>query len=100
MMISSEFDTVFRCKLFLTTSRGFHFFWNYIQNSVLGIAKPEGQVSIINVNVNGPSILTGDSTGFEPSIITLLIAILIGLYYFREAHKKEKIIKPIWKKKK
>lgn len=78
---------------------GFHFFWNYIQNSVLGIAKPEDQVSIFNVNVNGPSIFIGDSTGFEPSIITLLIAILIGLYFFREASKKDKVIKPIWTKK-
>ena len=75
---------------------GFHFFWNYIQNSILGISIPEGQTSIFNAFVNGPAIFTGDSTGFEPSIITLLIAILIGMYYYREARKKGKIIKPIW----
>ncbi|MEJ2627226.1 MAG: CPBP family intramembrane metalloprotease [bacterium] len=77
---------------------GFHFFWNYIQNSILGISKPEGLTSVLELDINGPTIFTGDASGFEPSIITCFIAMLIGLYFLNNAKREGKIVKPIWMK--
>ena len=80
------------------TVLGFHFTWNFIQTTILGISKIPDQNSVFNLNVDGPILFAGDTTGFEPSIFTFIIAISIGLYLFFEIKKQNKIIKPFWAK--
>jgi len=78
---------------------GFHFIYNFIQTIVIANFPVENIKGIINLNINGPVILTGNPSGFETSIIAVIFCVLIGGYYLIEIRKHEKFLSPIWIKK-
>jgi hypothetical protein len=77
---------------------GFHTFYNFIQYIVFGNYQIEGIRSILTMSIRGPIILTGNTAGFETSLIAVIFCVLVGGYYLAEARKRGEFINPGWRK--
>lgn len=71
----------------------FHLGWNFAQpfygSNLTGL---DNLGTIINAKFEGPVLLTGGKVGIEDSIITIIILLLIGVYFYYRARKEGKII--------
>lgn len=81
---------------------GIHFGWNYIQNSVFGMANSgvQDMSHWINPVITGPGFVTGGAFGIEASPISILINLLVGVYLIKIAISKGQIVIPKWKRNK
>jgi uncharacterized protein len=62
---------------------GIHIGWNFTEGGVFGAAVSGGGAGkgILDVPLSGPPLLTGGEFGPEASIVTLVVCLLIGLYF-------------------
>jgi hypothetical protein len=77
---------------------GFHLTYNFLQSNILGNPGNEGLQSVFTVTFNGPSVFTGNESGFESSIIAVIFCILAGGYYLYKLRQKGVFLPPYWKK--
>lgn len=71
----------------------FHLGWNFAQpfygSNLTGL---DNLGTIIQANFEGHVLLTGGKVGIEDSIITIIILLSIGVYFYYKARKEGKII--------
>ncbi len=71
----------------------FHLGWNFAQpfygSNLTGL---DNLGTIIQANFEGHQLLTGGKVGIEDSIITIIILLSIGVYFYYKARKEGKII--------
>lgn len=76
---------------------GLHAAWNFTQGEVYDIpvsgAKADG---IVNAQLNGPPLLTGNGFGLEASVIAMVVATAFGLWLLWLAIRKGEVIQPWW----
>ena len=80
---------------------GIHFGWNYVQNSIFGMANSgvQGMSNWITPIIDGPEFVTGGDFGIEASPIAIAMHVAIGILLLMLAIKRNQIVKPRWKKK-
>ncbi|PLL10997.1 CPBP family intramembrane metalloprotease [Tabrizicola sp. TH137] len=77
---------------------GFHIGWNYVQSALYsgivsgGVAEP----GLLQVNIDGPTILTGGTFGMEQSILALVFCTLTGVILLMMAMQKGNLKSPPW----
>jgi membrane protease YdiL (CAAX protease family) len=76
---------------------GLHAAWNFTQGEVYDIpvsgSKADG---IVNAQLNGPPLLTGDGFGLEASIIAMVVATAFGLWLLWLAIRRGQLMQPWW----
>ena len=75
---------------------GFHFTYNFIQSIIFGNFSIEGIQCVINLNMDGPVLFTGNPSGFETSIFCVLYCVVVGGYILYIGKKQTKFVKPFW----
>lgn len=77
-----------------------HFAWDFTEPGIFGAINPGNtiQESLFSSKISGPVFLTGGQMGPQNSIQALIICSLAGLLFLRFAKRKNKFIKPSWKK--
>lgn len=77
-----------------------HFSWNFAQSGVFGatVSGIKASKSLIISNINGETWYTGGQFGPEASIQATFFCLIATLILMILCHKKERIIKPYWKK--
>jgi membrane protease YdiL (CAAX protease family) len=76
---------------------GLHAAWNFTQGEIYDIpvsgTKADG---IVNAQISGPPLLSGNGFGLEASLIAIVIATLFGLWLLWLAIRKGEVKKPWW----
>jgi hypothetical protein len=76
---------------------GIHAGWNFTQGEIYDIpvsgSNPHG---LVEAQLNGDPLLTGNGFGLEASLIAIVIATLFGLYLLRLAIRKGELVQPMW----
>ena len=69
---------------------GIHWAWNFVQGNVFGFQVSGGNAgkSLLQATVNGPDCLTGGAFGAEASIITVILALGLSVWYLWRIHLK------------
>ena len=76
---------------------GLHAAWNFAQGEVYDIPVSGMPVhGMVNAQLSGPPLLTGNGFGLEASIIAIVVATLFGLYLLWMAIKKGELVQPRW----
>ena len=73
---------------------GIHWAWNFTQGNIFGFAVSGGRAgaSLIQPAVSGPDILTGGAFGAEASVITLILGLLLSLWFILKV-KRNHLVK-------
>jgi len=76
---------------------GLHAAWNFAQGEVYDIPVSGMPVhGMVNAQLSGPPLLTGNGFGLEASIIAIVVATLFGLYLLWMAIKRGELVQPRW----
>ena len=76
---------------------GLHAAWNLTQGEVLDVSVSGIQVDgLVTAQVQGPQILSGGPFGFEGSILGLIFATGVGLWFLVRAIRKGEVMRPWW----
>jgi membrane protease YdiL (CAAX protease family) len=76
---------------------GLHAAWNFAQGEVYDIPVSGMPVhGMVNAQLSGPPLLTGNGFGLEASVIAIVVATLFGLYLLWMAIKKGELVQPRW----
>ena len=77
---------------------GFHLVYNFIQNIILGNPSIAGIQSVLKLSISGPYIFTGNQSGFETSIISVIFCVGVGGYLLNVTKNHGLFMKPYWMK--
>lgn len=73
--------------------------WNFVEQGVFGVSVPgHEEKGLLVSRFHGPKILTGGSAGPEVTIVALLVCLIVAMFLFRRAIRKDKIIRPFWRR--
>lgn len=77
-----------------------HFAWNFTQSGIYGAITSgnEKTNSLVEAQIQGPEFITGGAFGPEGSIQAIVFCAVATILLLLLCHKKNKIIKPYWKK--
>ncbi len=77
-----------------------HFAWDFAEPGIFGGINPGNRIeqSLLTSKVIGPALLTGGQAGPQNSIQSLLLCSFTGLLFYWLAKRKNKFIKPFYKK--
>ena len=76
---------------------GLHAAWNLTQGEVLDVSVSGIQVDgLVTAQVQGPQSLSGGPFGFEGSILGLIFATGVGLWFLVRAIRKGEVMRPWW----
>jgi len=76
---------------------GIHAAWNFTQGEIYDIPVSGTPVNgVVEAQLNGPPLLTGDGFGLEASLIAIVIATLFGVWLLWLAIKRGELVKPWW----
>jgi len=76
---------------------GLHAAWNFAQGEVYDIPVSGMPVhGIVQAQLSGPPLLTGNGFGLEASVIAIVVATLFGLWLLWMAIKKGELMQPRW----
>ena len=69
---------------------GIHWIWNTLEDSVFGSAVSGGSSdgSMIQAQFHGSNIMTGGSCGIEASVVTIVFAVIITIYFLLRSREK------------
>ena len=72
---------------------GIHAAWNYTMGSIFSVAVSGHESKGLLVGqLTGPDWITGGSYGLEASILTLLVLVLLGGWFFKLAHARGQFV--------
>ncbi len=79
---------------------GIHFAWNFMQSGIFGIAvsRNPAEEGMLKSSLSGPDLLTGGSFGVEGSMVTIVLGVILSLYFLRRAQKRGAIMTPPWRR--
>ena len=76
---------------------GLHAAWNLTQGEVLDVSVSGFSVDgLVTAQVAGPPLLSGGPFGFEGSILGLIFATGVGLWFLIRAIRKGEVMRPWW----
>lgn len=76
---------------------GLHAAWNFAQGEIYDIPVSGIPVhGMVQAQLSGPPLLTGNGFGLEASVIAIVVATLFGLWLLWMAIKKGELIQPRW----
>lgn len=76
---------------------GLHAAWNFTQGEIYDIPVSGTAVNgMVEAELNGDPLLTGNGFGLEASVIAIIIATLFGLWLLRLAIKRGELVRPMW----
>jgi uncharacterized protein len=76
---------------------GLHAAWNFTQGEIYDIPVSGTPVhGLVDANLSGPPLLTGDGFGLEASVIAMVIATLFGIWLLWLAIKRGELMHPWW----
>jgi membrane protease YdiL (CAAX protease family) len=76
---------------------GLHAAWNFTQGEIYDIPVSGTKVDgIVNAQISGPPLLSGNGFGLEASVIAIAVATLFGLWLLWLAVKRGKVVPPLW----
>jgi membrane protease YdiL (CAAX protease family) len=105
LFIAVEAGTLLGAAYILTRrlwlSIGFHMAWNYTQSAIFSsiVSGNEAAPGLIRSTVQGPDLLTGGKFGVESSVLALVLCTGTGIVMLVMAHRRGKIVPPIWRRK-
>jgi membrane protease YdiL (CAAX protease family) len=76
---------------------GIHAAWNFAQGEIYDIPVSGTKVhGMVDAQLSGPPLLTGNGFGLEASLIAIIVATLFGLWLLRLAIRKGELVQPHW----
>jgi membrane protease YdiL (CAAX protease family) len=76
---------------------GIHAAWNFTQGEVFDIPVSGTAVhGLVDAQLTGPPLLTGNGFGLEASVITIVVATAFGVWMLMRAIRAGELIKPWW----
>jgi membrane protease YdiL (CAAX protease family) len=76
---------------------GIHAAWNFAQGEIYDIPVSGTKVhGMVDAQLTGPPLLTGNGFGLEASLITIMVATVFGLWLLWLAIRKGEILQPHW----
>lgn len=76
---------------------GLHAAWNFAQGEIYDIPVSGMPVhGMVQAQLSGPPLLTGNGFGLEASVIAIVVATLFGLWLLWMAIKKGELVQPRW----
>lgn len=76
---------------------GLHAGWNLTQGEILDVnVSGLSMEGLVNARTSGPELLSGGQFGFEGSIIALILATAVGLWYVVRAVRQGELMRPWW----
>ena len=76
---------------------GIHAAWNFTQGEVFDIPVSGTSVhGLVDAQLVGPPLLTGNGFGLEASVITIVVATLAGLWMLMRAIRAGELVQPWW----
>lgn len=76
---------------------GLHAAWNFAQGEIWDIPVSGTPVhGVVNAQLTGPPLLTGDGFGLEASLIAIVVATGFGLWLLWLAIRKGELVQPRW----
>jgi membrane protease YdiL (CAAX protease family) len=86
---------VLRRRLWLPI--GIHVGWDFVQDSILGVALAGHQVpGLVRAQITGPGVVTGGGTGPEGSVVALVLCLAASTYLLVRASRHRGIVRPFW----
>ncbi|HTS44524.1 MAG TPA: CPBP family intramembrane glutamic endopeptidase [Puia sp.] len=75
-----------------------HFAWDFAEPGIYGGVNPGNSVqqSLFSSKINGPDFLTGGALGPQNSIQSILLCLVLALFFLGAAKRQNKFIKPFW----
>lgn len=104
LFIAVEAGILLGAALMLTRrlwlSIGFHMAWNYMQQAVFSsiVSGNDAAPGLIRSTIKGPDYLTGGDFGVESSVLALVLCTTTGIVMLVMAHRRGRIVAPIWKR--
>lgn len=81
----------------LWLAAGIHFGWNFVQGYVWDVAVSGNEVDgLVESRATGAELISGGDFGLEASVIALVLATLLGVYFVWFAHQRGEVIRPWW----
>jgi hypothetical protein len=78
---------------------GIHAAWNFTQGEIYDIPVSGSNAhGLVQAQLSGDPLLTGNGFGLEASLIAIVIATLFGLYLLWLAIRKGELVQPMWVK--
>lgn len=78
---------------------GIHAGWNFTQGEIYDVPVSGTNVhGVVEAQLSGNPLLTGNGFGLEASLIAIVIATLFGLGLLRLAIRKGRLVQPMWVK--
>ncbi len=105
LFIAVEAGTLLGAAYLLTRrlwlSIGFHMAWNYTQSAIFSgiVSGNDAAPGLIRSTIKGPDFLTGGQFGVESSVLALVLCTGTGIAMLVMAHRRGKIVPPVWKRK-
>ena len=76
---------------------GIHAAWNFTQGEVFDIPVSGTEVhGLVDAQLVGPPLLTGNGFGLEASVITIVVATAFGIWMLMRAIRAGELVKPWW----
>lgn len=76
---------------------GIHFGWNVVQGYVWDVAVSGNDVDgLVESQASGNELISGGAFGLEASVVALVLATLLGLYFVWLAWQRGEIVRPWW----
>jgi membrane protease YdiL (CAAX protease family) len=76
---------------------GIHAAWNFAQGEIYDIPVSGTKVhGMVDAQLSGPPLLTGNGFGLEASLIAIIVATLFGLWLLWLAIRKGELVQPHW----
>ncbi|MFN5046883.1 MAG: lysostaphin resistance A-like protein [Roseateles sp.] len=104
LFIAVEAGILLGAALMLTRrlwlSIGFHMAWNYTQQAIFSgiVSGNDAAPGLIRSTIKGPDYLTGGDFGVESSVLALVLCTTTGIVMLVMAHRRGRIVAPIWKR--
>jgi len=81
----------------LWMAMGLHAAWNFTQGFIWDVPVSGFPVDgLVTARLDGPPLLSGGTFGLEASLIALVCATALGLFYLAMAVKRGHVVKPWW----
>lgn len=76
---------------------GIHFGWNVVQGYIWDVSVSGFDVDgLVEAEATGHELISGGAFGLEASVVALVLATLVGVYFVWLAYQRGEIVKPWW----
>jgi hypothetical protein len=76
---------------------GLHAAWNFAEGYIFDVpVSGQPEQGLVTAKLSGPLLLSGGDFGLEASLIAVIIAGSLGVWFVWMAVKRGKVVKPWW----